>query len=490
MMANEIAEVLLASFSSYDGGVRKAAELRLQELCQMPGAATVLLQVAAYPTNGNGSLREVRQAAAIALKNLVKRRWKKSIVQAEEENQSMFTSRAEGMTTRAQVVEALLYEHEPAVRDQLAEVVNEIAAIEFPHHWPELVPRLVQAVAGRDSPHIAHGALLALRKLVKRFEFKNVDNRLPLEGIVIQSFGLLQQMLHELVPACEAHTDAAILAKLILKIFWSCTQFALPASFIENPIKNGVSWFILIKKCLECGNRIPLTSLSSYDDIHMLESSPLWKLKKWAAQICARFLARYGRVKYVEETCRPFSQTFCQQCGPPLLESMLGLLAANSTNVFISSRVKQLAFTYIDSAVEIGSLYTLLCPHLDFILFDAALPALCATRRELEEFVIDPREYVRRSHDPMADFLDPRAAASNLLSDLVSTRRHDTFQRLLDRLALVLQSYEKQHANGNIDLQAMVQKDGALCALGALGEQFLQNEHDDHFISKSKKKKN
>ena len=42
-------------------------------------------------------------------------------------------------------------------------------------------------------------------------------------------------------------------------------------------------------------------------------------------------------------------------------------------------------------------------------------PTLCLSSEEARLFIDDPVEFIRKVHDPMEDFMDPRVAATNLL---------------------------------------------------------------------------
>jgi len=399
---------------------------------------------------------EARQAAAIAVKNLVKRTW---------EDDAIFGSAPDRAAARAAVLGALLRpDCTGAVREQFAECVGQLVFKDFPDRWPELLPTTVAAIRGRSDAVVVHNALLALRKVAKRFEFKARDDdaRSPVEAVVAETFPLLRPLLATLTPSAGSHPEAALLAKLVLKIFWSCTQFALPRSALHDPAVV-LEWFELIKAVLECDAPAPQDAAAEDDQA---EAQPAWKLKKWAAQIATRFLTRYGRPKFAEEACKPFARRFSAEVAPRLLEAMLGLLAASSRGRWVSRRVRQLAFAYVDSAVEVGGLYKLLKPHLEFVLFDCALPTLCATPADLRRFRDDPQEYVRRAHDPMEDFFDPRAAATSLVADLVRCRSKAVLEPLLGRLAGALDAYA---AAPTVD--AARRKDGALCALGAISDE-------------------
>lgn len=410
----------------------------------------------------------------------------------------------ERANARAEILAAFLKETVVSVRDQqcpecaypirdsfplttartlprrLAECVSEVATKDYPSAWPQLLPNLVSTLVSRGDVSTVHNALLATRKLCKRFEFKNKDEgaRLPLEEIVVKTFEVLRALLADFIPAAAEHPEAATLSKLILKIFWSCSQFTLPEAARQQP-DYVMHWFDLVKAALECGAPVPLPT-NRYD-LDALTASPLWKLKKWAAQISARFLQRYGRVQYVEEPVRAFTRTFTARQAPQLLESCFGLLAASSRGCYVSPRVRQLCFTYVDSAVEIGALYKLMRPHLEFILFEACFPTMCATYEDIEQFEADPHEFVRKAHDPMEDFLEPRAAAMNLVAVLVRTRPMDVFEKLLRWLSNVLTSYETTPRKSRT-LDTVRSKDGALCALGALSDELKKRRRYASYV--------
>ena len=454
-----VVAVLLGTFSPV-AETRKAAELQIAQLTAMRGSIFVLLRVSAE----QGVQFEARQASAIAVKNLVKKRWGDDAVFGGAEDRSR---------ARATALDALLLPSTTgAIREQLAECVNELALRDFPDRWPELVPRVMAALRAQADAASVHNALLALRKVSKRFEYKSREDgaRLPLDALIGESFPLLREMLARFVPASGAHADAAILAKLILKIFWSCTQFALPNCALRDHAFI-LDWFDLVKAALECDAPSPEAARGALPagDAQALEALPQWKLKKWAAQIATRFLTRYARAKYVDDAVKPFARVFARDVAPKCLESMLGLLAAASRGRYVSKRVAQLAFSFLDAAVDIGGLYKLLKPHLDFVLFECALPTLEATLEDVDQFESDPGEFVRKSHDPMEDFFEPRAAAMSLLSDLVRSRSKDVLEKLLTRLSQTLEAYAAL-APAAVTLDWARAKDGALGALGALSE--------------------
>ena len=78
----------------------------------------------------------------------------------------------------------------------------------------------------------------------------------------------------------------------------------------------------------------------------------------------------------------------------------------------------------------------------------------------------------RRAHDPLEDFYEPRAAATALVGDLVRCKGKVVLDPLLQRIASVLEAYQQAPS-----LETARQKDGALCALGAIADE-LQSRNN------------
>lgn len=123
------------------------------------------------------------------------------------------------------LMDALLNEHETSVRDLLAETLHHISMHDYPLKWPDLLPTLLNVIQSSEALRV-HNALLALRKICKRYEYKAKEHRGPLNEVVRQSFGLLLPLAKRL--SAENSLEAALMLKQILKIFWSSTQFYLP----------------------------------------------------------------------------------------------------------------------------------------------------------------------------------------------------------------------------------------------------------------------
>lgn len=97
-----------------------------------------------------------------------------------------------------------------------------------------------------------YNSLFALRKLVKRYEFKQKEKRAPLNHMVQTCFPLLEHLMQQVLQ--NNSLEAAQIMRMCLKTFWSSTNFALPDA-------QGVNvnlWFEMIASILN--KRLPEAS--------------------------------------------------------------------------------------------------------------------------------------------------------------------------------------------------------------------------------------
>ena len=78
--------------------------------------------------------------------------------------------------------------------------------MDFPAKWPELLPTLLTHVQSSDNVLKMYNALVALRKVVKRYEYKMKEHRGPMNEIVQTAFPLLQRLMVQILdhPQLEA----------------------------------------------------------------------------------------------------------------------------------------------------------------------------------------------------------------------------------------------------------------------------------------------
>mmetsp|Transcript_2586 Transcript_2586/g.5551 ORF Transcript_2586/g.5551 Transcript_2586/m.5551 type:complete len:1070 (-) Transcript_2586:974-4183(-) len=489
----EALHVALQQSFSPDSSVRDPAEASIKHLKFIPGATQMLLAI----TGEQLVQYEVRQAASIQLKNICRECWVERVsylgiplpaidgaTNPDGTPQAPpILSEEDKLVVKGKLMECLMSEPDKSIRDLMAETLHSIAIHDFPETWPELLPTLLQTISQNADPSQAlrvHNALLAMRKVCKRYEYKSREQRGPLNEIVRQSFPLILPLAQRLAGPNESSLEAAMMLKQILKIFWSSTQFYLPngnntdgtASSTPSPAlanPNAMEpWFEVLKAVLTK----PLPEADQPVSKEERNAWPWWKVKKWAAQIMTRLFSRYGIPNYAEEEVKEFAKYFSTNVAPSFLGPVCETLNLRPSGQFCTDRVVHLCLNFVDLAVELAPTYKLLKPHMDFLLYKVCFPAMCLTEEDIDEFENDPHEFVHKQNSPLADFYDPRMSAITLVTSAVKYRGQDTMQPLLGFLTEILQRYNAtDEANRN-----HIEKDCALLMFGSLSEILLSKK--------------
>lgn len=518
----EALHVALQQSFSPDANLRGPAEETIKNLKYVPGATQMLLKVTAEKQVNSHTVKnylnfnflnlqfvisnfsmvsifnsfkvqfEVRQAGAIQLKNICRECWveRKSfdgtplpplnhVTGPNGQSGPVVLSEADKEAVKTLLVDALLTEHEKSVRDILAETLHSIAVEDFPERWPTLFPTLMNVINSGNDPSQAlhvHNALLALRKICKRYEYKAKELRGPLDDIVTQTFPVLLPLAQGLCDPNQHSLEAALMLKQILKIFWSSTQFYMP---MNGPLSSAEAiqpWFdvfraVLLKPLPEASTG--LEPKGQPTDIHERNQWPWWKVKKWAIQIMTRIFSRYGVPNSAEEEIKAFSIHFSTNVAPQFLGPVLETLNLRPKGEFCTDRVVHLCLSYADLAVELSSTYKIMKGHLDFILYKVCFPTLCLNEDDIDQFENDPHEFIHKQSSILADFYDPRMSAITLIQDLVKHRGKDVVGPLLAFLNDCLARY----SNATDDSQKNhIEKDGALLAIGSLSEYLIKKK--------------
>ena len=400
-------------------------------------------------------------------------------------------SEEDKLAVRSKLLECLLSEPDKSIRDLMGETLHCIALHDFPDKWPDLLPVLLHSISLNADPSQAlrvHNALLALRKVCKRYEYKSREQRGPLNQVVMQSFSLLLPLAQRLSGPNEHSLEGAMMLKQILKIFWSSTQFylpngnnadgsasAAPSPALANPEAMG-PWFdvlraVLTKPLPEAGTGLePANQPTSKEERN---GWPWWKVKKWSAQIMTRLFSRYGIPNYAEDEVKEFAKYFSLHVAPSFLGPICETLSLRPSGKFCTDRVVHYCLNFVDLAVELAPTYKLLKPHMDFLLYKVCFPAMCLADEDIDEFENDPHEFVRKQNSPLADFYDPRMSAITLVTSAVKYRGQDTMQPLLGFLTEILRGYGAATDDAG---RNHVEKDCALLAFGSLSEILLSKK--------------
>jgi len=442
----------LAHTLSPDQRVRHAAEESLQQNQYAPQHVVMLFRLAA-----DSSLHietPLRQAAVIRMKNVISSGW------GSDTGTPAKLGDADKAMVRDNLVDALIVAPQ-VVRTQLGLCLRAIAAIDYPHAWPSLLPTIAKNLSLYEPARL-QGALHALRVLVKNFEFRRDEMRAPLLEIVNQTFPLLSALLQA---ALQAPTvEGSALAHTACKIFWSATQLSLPPLLLD--LNQASGWCELMLSLLQQ----PLPPDNQPTDNELAMAWAPWKLKKRAASVLQRLLSRFGNPNRgkqgaVSAEVARFAEFFQEKFAARALATCLEVLTLRSRGQCCPDRVMTICLNYVDESFKYKKLYAVLKPHLQPLLFTIVFPLLCFSDRDAMLWEEDPVEFVRKEFDVIEDFYSPRTAAVNVLLGMAKDRSKDTVLPLVQFCSEVL-----RQALNSSDVELLRRKDGALVMLGALHE--------------------
>jgi len=107
-------------------------------------------------------------------------------------------------------------------RCQLITAAGTMIKSDFPAKWPQFMNQIMTCLAS-DNAETWSSSLLVFYTLVQHYEYKKVEDRGPMDDVMVVILPLLQQRFMQLF----AHDDSdqsALIQKQILKIFHAYTQ--------------------------------------------------------------------------------------------------------------------------------------------------------------------------------------------------------------------------------------------------------------------------
>ncbi|KXJ70625.1 importin-7 [Aedes albopictus] len=443
----KICELLRATI---DPNQRLQAEEQLNQVHKIIGFLPSLLQVVMQ----NDVDSPVRQAGAIYLKNLVTSSWQDR--EAEPGVPLPFSIHEQDRAMiRDTIVEAIV--HAPdIIRVQLCVCINNIIKNDFPGRWTQVVDKINIYLQNRDV-NGWNGALLCMYQLVKNYEYKKSVERAPLTEamnlLLPQMYNLMMNLIN------DPSEQSVLMQKLILKIFYALTQYALPLEVITKEIFSN--WMEICRQILDR----PAPDSSHIDEDERPEM-PWWKVKKWASHIVLRMFERYGSPgNVVSKEYNEFADWFLQTFTSGLLNVLLKVLDQYRNKIYVSPRVMTDTLNYIKHAVSHAHSWKMLKPHFIAIIQDVIFPLMSYSEADEELWEADPIEYIRQKFDVFDDYTTPVPAAETLLHNCCKTRKNV----LPQVMQIIMQIINAPNLNAK-------QKDGALHMVGSLADVLLKKK--------------
>ncbi|KAK8663421.1 hypothetical protein V6N13_083241 [Hibiscus sabdariffa] len=443
--------VLQAALSS-NPAERKAAEQSLNQFQYTPQHLVRVLQII---VDNNRDLA-VRQFASIHFKNFIAKNWAPL-----DPNEQQKISPSDKDVVRDNIL-VYVTQVPPLLRVQLGECLKTIINSDYPEHWP----RLLNWVKHNLQDQQVYGALFVLRILARKYEFKSEEERTPVHHIVEEIFPHLLNIFSKLVQIDKPSLEVADLIKLICKIFWSSIYLEIPKQLLDPNVFNA--WMMLFLNVLER----PVPVEGQPVDPELRKSWGWWKVKKWTVHILNRLYTRFGDLKLRNPENRAFAQMFQKNYAGKILECHLNLLGSIRVGGYLPDRVTNLILQFLSSSISKNSMYTLLQPQLDVLLFEIVFPLMCFNDNDQKLWEEDPHEYVRKGYDIIEDLYSPRTASMDFVSELVRKRGKENLQKFIQFIVEIFKRYDA----APVEYKPYRQKDGALLAVGALCDKLKQTE--------------
>lgn len=148
------------------------------------------------------------------------------------------------------------------------------------------------AFLNEQNQFTVHAGLQGLHALSMKYEFELVQDRLPLNQIIKDSFSVLGPLVKNII-SNNGKSDALYMLYLIFKIFYKSNQLSLCPFLMEA--NNSDPWISMIKSILDMPMPNDLTSYTEdMDEIARRNKSIFWKIKDIASRITYRMFLKYG----------------------------------------------------------------------------------------------------------------------------------------------------------------------------------------------------
>ncbi|CAG8526480.1 11131_t:CDS:10 [Ambispora gerdemannii] len=459
MDTHTIYQLFSASYHS-DRNIRKQAELQIKQVETTPEFFSIILQLMGSEELELGA----RQAAAIYLKNRIRKSWN---VDGETQSGGAIPISTNDREMFKRMILQILVNAQNVVRLQLLECLNKALTYDFPDNWPDYMNQVHSLVASND-PRVVYIGLLSLLQVVKVFQWKTNELRGPLIGIIQTTFPAILQIAQNLVN--EDSVDAAEMLRVVFKTYNSVIQYELIATLQEN--SSLIPWCTILLQII--AKPLPETSLP--EDLEDRESYPWWKVKKWAYRILNRLFSRYGNPAQLPKTSKEykgFAENFVHNFAPQILHEYL-----RQTDVWIqkkqwlSNKALFCLSDFYKDAITHKTTWQIFKAHSGKIVSEFIFPQLCFSEPDQELWDEDPVEYVHKKIDPLEDLTSPSMVAINLLMDLAKYRKKYTFTGILSFVNSILNTYLESSPEAR-DPRA---KDGALRMVGCLADMVLSKK--------------
>ena len=405
---------------------------------------------------------QVRQGAAIAAKNVIKKNWSRSVAydgtdievvpgQGDYVNE---LSNEDKAFFKANVYEILVRcVSNTSLRTICTETIKQVVHRDFPSRWPQLLDQAVALVQSVSDASKVHAGLIITRVLCREFEMKmRGSGRQPIEQVITSIFPLCLSIGQSIVSS-PVSADTLPFLHLIMKSFYSAVLIELSPTLAKPEICSA--WLELTVKAVQLG-----------DAREALAEEERSKVQKWSLRSIQKFLLKHGNPKVVEaqEGMTDFAKWWLAAFAPVLVTSIIQMLKDGIIKVPVNINV---SLGFLSEAIQHAATFQPMKPHLELLLFHVIFPLMCFNQERKELWEDDPEEFVRSEFDCTSTFKDPRSTAIEFVKRMVNLRSGEVLAPLLKFCEIHMEEHRK---NPN-SLEHALRKDGALGLITAISEQ-------------------
>jgi len=414
----------------------KMAEEEITKARSQPGFSVMVLQVVL----SENLAPPVRQLAAILFKQTVDDQWKRSDGAGETPAE---IPESDKIIIRENAVQALLHCH-PQVAKQLQEAVKTIVDSDWPRHWPNLVPHVLEILKTQDNPRILEGAMICFWLVIKKSEWKP-KKREAMYALIEETFPFILAFLTHLRTINTA--ESFHLQKIICKTFYASFQLKMPPYLRQDAVLQP--WLIKFMEILMA----PLPE-GEPQDLDLRPDWAPWKAKKWCLHIFHRLFVRFGDPLTVKKKShKKWAKEFSKNYGTRILHGVLQIIDITRSGVFLPEKVICGLLRFVSTSIRHTSTWPIIFPYCPILIREILFPHVCFSDKDYQTWTEDPLEYIRKEYDIFEEYQSVKSTALEVVSTLVIVRPSDTFGLVMElcpmcsKLIRRHQTIKKTHAN-------------------------------------------
>ncbi|CDK25753.1 unnamed protein product [Kuraishia capsulata CBS 1993] len=416
MDVNGLHDCFVATLQA-DQNVRKQAELKLREAEQTPGFSGACLDI----LSTDGVNPAVKSACVIYFKNKVTKSWDPESRRALDKDEKPII--------RERLIPAII-KSDKQLRNQFFPILTSIIAFDYPHSWPEFLPTTIGLFQNPQDTSSIYAGLVCFSELTRHYRWKtNEDRSQELDPIIRQYFPSLLQIGNALVEDVSSHStyESGDMVKLILKIYKFVTYHDLPEPLREQ--EQVVAWGTFHVRVINMS--LPQNVMEIDEDDRKL--SPWVKSQKWGYANLFRLFSRYASKSIAQKyNYDGFKKLFITGFVPELLKVYFTRIEQwRHSQVWLSNECLSLLVEFIEHCVLQKALWSLVEPHVNYLISDFAFPILIPNEDVLDMFENDPHEYINMIMDVYEEASSPQMAVLGLLFTLVDKRKKTTLEPIM-----------------------------------------------------------